>query len=114
MMWNYKFEAVTTIDYLLKLSAVVDNKLYSTILNKLKPKINEDNVDLENIKIIVPKNYYALFKTYLLKDMKNFINMFKQDKIEIMDYHIKKVSFYKYKEDWKVDIEIEGNFADKR
>lgn len=122
-LFDYDFECMNIDDYILKLQVKVDSRLLKMILEKSIEKIKRSkgiNVsgDIDSLdRVDVDKHYWKLIKTGISGTLKKVESQLKDQEhdIKLLNHAVFKMFFVKVNEkSWMVNIEIIGQYVDKK
>lgn len=125
-IYDYEIETINPVDYKLTLTLPAKDRLLTklflrskvALMRKRGVNVEGDASKIKNFRfsqLALPQQYYNLVKTAITKIYNKLFKEFKEDGIELISNHIKDVQFIRQpSRDWKVKIEINGTYADKR
>jgi len=119
--WGWDFKIWTPTDYELEIVFSADNKLFLTIFQQSREKLQKKGVNQEGDpelidRFVLDEQFYNLVKTYLKKPFSiTARDVLEKHGFQFLDYYVVKGWFERGEgRDWKIHIILKGTYADKR
>lgn len=119
--WDFHLKIWTPVEYELKIIFNAEDKLFLTIFQKAKERLEKKDVDYKGDPALIDRfdldeRFFNLIKTYLKKPFNiTAEDILRDNGFMLLDYHVVNGWFERDEnKDWLIHLVLKGTYTDKR